>query len=328
MATAAELMPQVKQHLITTPAGRAALGTVSLLTSIEVFDKHGDAAASGLRLRSKFSKIVGAKPVVLQPHKSIRSTLLAALLPGPVVTYCETTGSFLATKRVPRVAVLHESDRIALLLEGLGFPRQEILGRRPSMPQNTVPLATPNLPWQTDLSQKIKWIGVAPGSVWATKRWPAAKFTTLCQLLLDDPSVGIVLLGSAEESAICASLEEACLRTRPFAKSRLINLSGRTKLQDLPTIYQGLSLLLANDSSPIHYASAFNVPTVAIFGATVPALGFGPLAQNSVVIEKQLACRPCSDHGPKSCPLTHFKCMNEIDVDDVKNAVVRILEMH
>ena len=83
-------------------------------------------------------------------------------------------------------------------------------------------------------------------------------------------------------------------------------------------IFSKLSGLVANDSAPIHYASAFDVPTLAIFGATVSAMGFSPLASHSVVVElPELECRPCSDHGPKICPLGHFKCMKDISADRV-----------
>jgi heptosyltransferase-2 len=54
-------------------------------------------------------------------------------------------------------------------------------------------------------------------------------------------------------------------------------------------------------------------PTVAIFGPTVPEFGFGPLAPSSVVVgHDSLACRPCDRHGPRRCPLTHFRCMREL----------------
>jgi heptosyltransferase-2 len=54
-------------------------------------------------------------------------------------------------------------------------------------------------------------------------------------------------------------------------------------------------------------------PTVAIFGPTVPEFGFGPLAPRaSVVGHDGLPCRPCDRHGPRRCPLGHFRCMREL----------------
>ena len=66
---------------------------------------------------------------------------------------------------------------------------------------------------------------------------------------------------------------------------RILDLVGKTNLDDLRGVYPRLSAIVSNDSSPIHYASAFNVSTVAIFGATASAMGFGPLADESSVVE-------------------------------------------
>ena len=77
-------------------------------------------------------------------------------------------------------------------------------------------------------------------------------------------------------------------------------------------------LLVTNDSAPLHLASAMNTPTVAVFGPTVPAFGFGPLAERAAVAEHlSLDCRPCDQHGPQRCPLGHWRCMREISPEQV-----------
>jgi heptosyltransferase-2 len=132
-----------------------------------------------------------------------------------------------------------------------------------------------------------------------------------------------VLLGSKDEIPAAQFIEDAAIRSRPTARDRLINLTGKTSLADLNGIYPRLNLVITNDSSPIHYASAFNVPTVAIFGATVPAMGFGPLATGSKIAEVELPCRPCGAHGGATCPLGHFKCMNDLSVEAVLEQVAK-----
>ena len=75
-------------------------------------------------------------------------------------------------------------------------------------------------------------------------------------------------------------------------------------------------------SAPLHLAQAAGVPTVAIFGPTVPAFGFGPRGPRDVVVEHAaLRCRPCSRHGPRTCPLGHHRCLRDIDVNEVLLAV-------
>jgi heptosyltransferase II len=68
-----------------------------------------------------------------------------------------------------------------------------------------------------------------------------------------------------------------------------------------------------------------NTPTVAVFGPTVPAFGFGPLAEKSVVAEHvALECRPCHPHGPRVCPLGHWRCMRDVSVAAVLERLATI----
>ncbi|MGH2566186.1 MAG: glycosyltransferase family 9 protein, partial [Ginsengibacter sp.] len=74
-----------------------------------------------------------------------------------------------------------------------------------------------------------------------------------------------------------------------------------------------------NDSAPLHFASAVDAPVTAIFCSTVPAFGFYPLSLKSFIVETKqtLACRPCSLHGLKACPLGHFKCAHTIETSQL-----------
>lgn len=306
-------MPSVRQHFVTTPTGAKVMMDHPHLASIHVFSKREGQLRPMLHVRRSLShQNLPSSTVILQPHKSLRSTILSKILGYPLHTYRETTGSWLATKTAPRVAVLHESDRIALLLETLGLPREKFLGTKLFLPRRDPPKVAERL------VEGVNWIGVAPGSVWATKRWPTTKFATLSQTILDDKSMGIVLLGGEDDVKAAQFIEESCQQRRPEAKERIINLAGKTSLTDLNGIYPRLKKIISNDSSPIHYASAFNIPTVAIFGSTIPEMGFGPLADSSYIAQVRLNCRPCSDHGPSVCPLGHFKCMNDLEVTAVK----------
>lgn len=310
--------PGAKHWLITTPLGKAALEGQSCLDGMIAFDKRNDGLRGFKAIKDQLKKngaLEGA--LILQPHKSFRSSLLARFLGVPRITYNETAGGFGAWRRVPRVAMLHEAARIGLLLEPLGIKREHIVRQKPIL-HAVKPLPEVAAPLEHFSGQLV---GMAPGSVWATKRWSAEGFADVAQSLLRLPDVGVVLLGSREEQEAARAILK-----RNGNHPHLFNLVGITSLADLPAIYEKLDLLITNDSSPIHYASALGVPTVAIFGATVPALGFGPLAEKSVVVEHtDLPCRPCSDHGPQTCPLGHFRCMREITAAQVFSACQPLL---
>ena len=84
--------------------------------------------------------------------------------------------------------------------------------------------------------------------------------------------------------------------------------------------------VVANDSAPLHVASAMNTPTIALFTSTVPRFGFGPLSEVNEVVEPggELPCRPCGNHGRRHCPEGHFRCGWELSVRSVMDALARV----
>ena len=82
-------------------------------------------------------------------------------------------------------------------------------------------------------------------------------------------------------------------------------------------------LNFVNDSAPMHLASSVNAPVTAIFCSTVTSFGFGPLSDNSVVLEtdEKLDCRPCGLHGLRECPEKHFKCAISIEKEKLLERV-------
>ena len=75
----------------------------------------------------------------------------------------------------------------------------------------------------------------------------------------------------------------------------------------------------ANDSAPLHIASAMNAPVTAVYCSTVTWFGYGPLSDKRFIVEKTepLYCRPCTLHGKKYCPEKHFKCALDINKDQL-----------
>ena len=92
---------------------------------------------------------------------------------------------------------------------------------------------------------------------------------------------------------------------------------------ELAELTKRASLVVSNDSAPIHITSAFpNTRIIGIFGPTVKEFGFFPWSKNSKVFEIDgLYCRPCAIHGGNSCPEKHFRCMKEITPDLIENEI-------
>ncbi len=162
-------------------------------------------------------------------------------------------------------------------------------------------------------------VAVAPGSVWATKRWPLDCYGSLISGLIQGGCT-VVLIGGHEDAELCERL------ARQSPSDRVLNVCGRfTPLQSAEMLRR-CGVLVTNDSAPMHIAAAVGTPCVAIFGPTVPEFGFAPFGSQHVVIErKALWCRPCTPHGGARCPIGTHECMTEISVGEVSGAVFRLL---
>lgn len=150
--------------------------------------------------------------------------------------------------------------------------------------------------------QTGSYICVAPTSVWFTKQYPEDKWVEFLEEV--PPWLTVYLLGAPSDLAATERIRQA------VGSDRVVNLTGKLPLLASAALMKGAQMNYVNDSAPLHLASAVNAPTTAVFCSTVPQFGFGPLADEShlVEIEELLECRPCSLHGRKACPLGHFRC--------------------
>jgi heptosyltransferase-2 len=95
-----------------------------------------------------------------------------------------------------------------------------------------------------------------------------------------------------------------------------MSMAGQLSLLQSAAMLERASLLVSNDSAPMHLAGAVGTPVIAIFGATAPSYGFGPSGPFDRVVETPgLACRPCAIHGGPKCPIGTFECMERITPD-------------
>jgi heptosyltransferase-2 len=153
-------------------------------------------------------------------------------------------------------------------------------------------------------------IALAPGSVWATKKWGDDKFVELARLLLK-ADLHIAVIGGPTE-------REVGERIKAIDPTRVFNLAGKTTLVQAAGVIAKCRLLIGNDSAPIHLATAVNTPSVVVYGPTVKEFGFAPPQEMSRVVEAEgLWCRPCTPHGSDVCPIFTHKCMKTISATEV-----------
>lgn len=164
----------------------------------------------------------------------------------------------------------------------------------------------------------IRPILLAPSSVWPTKRWTPYGFAELAAKLVKKHKCRIFLVGSPEDRQLCDQVLSFLKDFQhDFVQEKVFNVAGETSLRGFFSLVKRARLMVSNDSAPVHYACAARIPVVAVFGPTVPALGYAPITKNSRIAQIDLPCRPCGTHGAKVCPLLHFRCMKELTADQV-----------
>lgn len=150
--------------------------------------------------------------------------------------------------------------------------------------------------------EKQPYVTITPSSIWYTKQYPFEKWI---ELLNELPAIySIYILGGKE------NVEDSNKLKEKSSHKNITVLAGTLSFLQSAALMKNARMNYVNDSAPLHFASAMNAPVTAIFCSTLPAFGFTPLSDTSVIVEtaETLTCRPCGLHGKKVCPLQHFKC--------------------
>ena len=292
--------------VVTTSAAATLLETHPAVRSVIRYDKYG--TDRGWRGMKKLALELRARRYasVYLPHRSVRSAVLAMLSGARErVGFAGSAAALTYSRRVSRPSAGHEVERLLTLA-----------GSAPSAPRVSLGLAASDYAtadaWLATHGVSPRFIALAPGSIWGTKRWP---YYAELAAGLDRPCV---VVGGAGDRSLADAIVAA-------APGRTVSSAGELTLRASAALIQRAAVLVTNDSAPLHLATAVGTPIVALFGPTVPAFGFGPRQPGDVTLGHDgLACRPCSKHGPETCPLGHHRCMRELAVETVAAALAAI----
>ena len=248
---------------------------------------------------------------VVNAHRFASSGLITAFSGSKLKAgFDKNPWSFLFTHCVKHdlESNLHETDRNQKLIEFITDKNRELPRLYPSHQDFE----------KVSVFQTGRYVCIAPSSVWFTKQFPAKQwieFLNAIQNKIDK----VYLLGARGDHAICEDI-----RIQSNNKN-LVNLSGQLSFLESAALMKGALMNFVNDSAPMHIASAMNAPVTAIFCSTVPSFGFGPLSDNSNIVQtnERLACRPCGLHGYKKCPQEHFKCATTITTESLQNCLTK-----
>lgn len=292
--------PEAAIHLLVRKGNEGLLQGHPLLQKVLVWDKKKHKQHNLFKLllqirREKYDKVINVQ--------RFAATGILTALSGAKETigFDKNPFSFLFSKKIPHI-----------IAEG-GQPRHEIERNNDLVKHFTNEQAMlPKLyPSEADHAavrqyQSKPYICIAPASVWFTKQYPAAKWISFINKI--SLAATVYLIGAPGDNELCESIRQSS--THPS----VINLSGKLSFLQSAALQKGAVMNYVNDSAPMHFASAVNAPTTAVYCSTLPSFGFGPLADVKFIVEKTapLYCRPCGLHGRAECPEKHFKCAYDI----------------
>ena len=162
----------------------------------------------------------------------------------------------------------------------------------------------------SSINQNLKngFVALVVGGSYYTKKIPVNKLIDIC----NNSALPVVLMGGKEDNAIA---EEVISKTK-----NTFNTCGKFSLNQSASIIQNSSFIITSDTGLMHIAAAFGKKIFSLWGNTIPEFGMYPYkpGEGSKILEvKDLKCRPCSKLGYSKCPKSHFKCMNEIDINEI-----------
>ena len=159
-----------------------------------------------------------------------------------------------------------------------------------------------------------RFLVVNPGAAFGgAKRWHEDRFAAVADRMADELDLAVAIIGSESERTIGESV-------RDRMKRRAAVLSGQTSLETLVGLLAEASLMVTNDSGPMHIGAALGTPTVAVFGSTDAGVT-SPVGPNTSIVRHAVDCSPCM---LRECPIDH-RCMNAVTVEEVCSSAMALV---
>lgn len=193
----------------------------------------------------------------------------------------------------------------------------------------SVPVKTKNIHFHLNVEQERKAefyfnevfsskdlvFGIIPSGGWSSKRCDAEKWIEFGEAIFEryNNTKFLILWGPGDEND--ATKIYSALKPKAV-------LAPQTDIGEMAGLISKCSLIIANDSGPMHIAAALKIPTLGIFGPTDPKK-HGPYSSNSdYIIKDDLHCIICN---MLVCPYNQ-ECMKELSSEIFLSKVEKLLD--
>lgn len=152
-------------------------------------------------------------------------------------------------------------------------------------------------------------LGLGPASIAPARTWASDRFAAVAQQFLTTRNGTVILFGSPKEKSVGD-------RIASVLKGSVINAVGLLNLPALGWAVSHCDAMVVNDSGLMHVASAFQKPTVVLFGASDPAVALPAWGRYQSVQHREIACVPCLRNHCVRLGSGHNECLRAITVDE------------
>ena len=307
---AKQQIPGVELHFLTKASMKAVTEANPYIDHFHYFDKDLNATIKDLKA-FQFDYIIDL-------HKNLRTFQIQKALGVPSLSYQKLSlQKLLLTKlHLNYMPVRHIVDRSLDALSALGVVNDGkgldyFISNAATLPSNALPAAF-----------QSGYIALVIGASYASKKLPVALLQALCHKI----PYPIVLIGGKEDQEQGAAIEAI----NPI---KIFNACGKFNLHESALLVKQSRTVISHDTGFLYIACAFHKKTVAIWGATSPALQVEPYYPNTTssfnkdewyfnAIVPNLPCQPCSNYGTKQCPQGHFACMKKQDLQSIADKAI------
>jgi heptosyltransferase-2 len=290
--------PEYLIDVLCIPSTVEIFTASSYVNSAIPFDKKGKQKSFVAFIRFIKQLRSNTYEIVYSPHRSLRSALIAMNISAKETLGFENSNlKFAFKKTVKYDPSAHEVKRnLEFIGNDYGDDRWKII------PEITVSAESKKKVEEFLSENKInKFITIAPGSIWETKKYPAEYFRQIIHYFLNK-KYRIILVGGIKDKIICEDLREG-------NEDSVFSSAGDFSFIDTVELLKRTSLLICNDSAPTHLGMCADIPVLTIYCSTIPQFGFYPYNNKSDFISyDNLLCKPCGIHGFNKCPFDTFDC--------------------
>jgi lipopolysaccharide heptosyltransferase II len=164
------------------------------------------------------------------------------------------------------------------------------------------------------LDEGRPWVAIHPGSTAPSRRYPPDSYAEVARGLVRDHGVRVVFTGGAWE-------RDEVERVRSgMAGAPSLSLAGELELGELAALLERASLLVSNNSGPVHVAAAVGTPVVDLYALTNPQ--HTPWGVPHRVLNHDVPCKYCYK---SLCPEGHHDCLRLVSPGLVVDAAVELL---